>query len=404
MTADVRLSPFSEVLSDFKQGRPVIMVDAVDRENEGDIVVATEKLDPQDVSFMMQHARGLICVSIPSETAAKLNLPLQVINNNSPFNTPFTVSIDHKEVAATGVDGRSRTFTMRKIIDPDSGADDFVSPGHVFPLVANPAGVIGRQGQTEGSYDLARITGLTPSSVICEILNPDGTMCRGSELNKFADQHNLKICSVEDVIKYRVHHEVLLRKVADSVLETDYGRFRTFIFEDDVEGKEHLALVYGDIQSCSVDESILVRIHSECLTGDVFGSKRCDCGEQLAMSAKQIVSEGKGIILYLRQEGRGIGLGNKLKAYQLQDTGDDTFDANVKLGFPPDSRNYAVAAWILQTLKVERIRLMTNNPDKIDKLGFYGIEIEKRVPVVVEPTEYSRFYLDTKKEKFGHML
>ncbi len=398
------IAPFDEVVKRFRAGEMVIIVDDADRENEGDVTVATECVTPEMVNFMMREARGLICVTIAPELAEKLQLPLQVINNNSPFNTPFAVSVDHRSVGGEGISAQARALTMRQIIDRGATKDDFVSPGHVFPLVANPAGVIGRPGQTEGSYDLARIAGLTPSGIICEILNPDGTMARGALLQEFADRHGLLITSIEEILRYRVNDEVLVREVSRRDLETDYGAFTTHVFQDDVDGKEHLALVRGQLESFDPAMGPLVRIHSECLTGDVFGSRRCDCGAQLDHAMSRIVAEGAGIVLYLRQEGRGIGLANKLRAYELQDRGRDTVDANLDLGFAADSRDFAVAAKILAGFGLKKIRLLTNNPQKFKQLSTFGIEVTERVPLVVPEDEYSRSYLETKRRKMGHWL
>lgn len=398
------IAPFDEVVKRFRAGEMVIIVDDADRENEGDITIATECITPEQVSFMMREARGLICVTIAPELAAKLNLPLQVINNNSPFNTPFAVSVDHRSVGALGVTAEARATTMRKLIEPGASMSDFVSPGHVFPLVANPAGVIGRQGQTEGSYDLARIAGLAPSGIICEILNPDGTMARGAHLQEFARKHNLLITSIEEIMRYRVNEEILVRAVSKRDLETDYGMFTTHVFQDDVDGKEHLALVRGELARFDPVKGPLVRIHSECLTGDVFGSRRCDCGAQLDHAMRRIVAEEAGVVLYLRQEGRGIGLANKLRAYELQDRGRDTVDANLELGFAADSRDFAVAAKILGGFGLKKIRLLTNNPQKFKQLSTFGIDITERIPVVVPEDEYSKGYLETKRTRMGHWL
>jgi 3,4-dihydroxy 2-butanone 4-phosphate synthase/GTP cyclohydrolase II len=400
----IQLHPFSEVLADFRAGKPVILVDDAERENEGDITLATEAVTPELMSFMLEHARGLICVSISVELAEQLNLPLQVLNNNSPFNTPFTVSIDHRSVSQSGVTGRSRALTMQKLLEPGAQPEDFVSPGHVFPLIANPAGVIGRQGQTEGSYDLARIAGFKPSGIVCEILQPDGTMARGKQLNEFAERFGLKISSVEEIIKFRIREEVLVRMVGESAMTTDFGACRAFVFQDDVDGKEHLALAFGQEKLLDNPDGTLVRIHSECLTGDVFGSRRCDCGEQLKESMQQIVARGSGIVLYLRQEGRGIGLTNKLRAYALQDQGHDTVEANLRLGFPADMRDFAVAAKMLDHFGVRRVQLLTNNPDKLSTLENFGIEIRSRIPLVVRPDEFSKHYLEAKRDKLGHWL
>lgn len=398
------IAPFDEVVKRFRAGEMVIIVDDADRENEGDITIATECITSEQVSFMMREARGLICVTIAPELAAKLNLPLQVINNNSPFNTPFAVSVDHRSVGALGVTAEARATTMRKLIEPGASMSDFVSPGHVFPLVANPAGVIGRQGQTEGSYDLARIAGLAPSGIICEILNPDGTMARGAHLQEFAQKHNLLITSIEEIMRYRVNEEILVRPVSKRDLETDYGMFTTHVFQDDVDGKEHLALVRGELARFDPVKGPLVRIHSECLTGDVFGSRRCDCGAQLDHAMRRIVAEEAGVVLYLRQEGRGIGLANKLRAYELQDRGRDTVDANLELGFAADSRDFAVAAKILGGFGLKKIRLLTNNPQKFKQLSTFGIDITERIPVVVPEDEYSKGYLETKRTRMGHWL
>ncbi len=402
MTAAVRTSPFSEVLEAFGKGEMVIIADDATRENEGDIAVATEMLTEAQMQFMMQHARGLICVSISVERAEALNLPLQVINNSSPFQTPFLVSVDHKLVAGNAVSAAARAQSMRQLIAKEAKAEDFVSPGHIFPLAANPDGVVARRGQTEGSFDLARLAGLQPSGVICEILNPDGTMARGKELEEFALRHGLKMTSVEDILRYRVTNEILVHQVGQARLNTDWGEFDTIVFEDDFDGKEHLALVRGDVRGAKV--APLLRLHSECLTGDVFGSRRCDCGKQLALAMEAIVQEGCGIILYLRQEGRGIGLTNKLRAYALQEEGHDTVEANIRLGFEPDARDFAVAAKMLEQLQLRKVRLMTNNPRKLSSLQDLGIEVTERIPLQAAEDEYCRAYLRAKKEKLGHIL
>ena len=402
--AGADLSPFQEVIDDFRAGKMVIIVDHVERENEGDLVVATEALTPEVIAFMMNNARGLICVSFSHEIAKRLDIPLQVLNNNSPFNTQFTISVDQRDVGSEGVTAKSRCATAKALLKDSVSSLDFVSPGHVFPLVANPAGVLGRQGQTEGSYDLARIAGFKPSGVICEILNPDGTMARGEQISEFAKKFNLKITSVDEIIRYRVHSEVLVREVAKSELMTDYGAFAVYVFEDDADGKEHLVLQKGAFGTPKSSAPPLVRIHSECLTGDVFTSRRCDCGEQLEHAMRQVADESSGLIIYLRQEGRGIGLANKLKAYELQDDGHDTVEANHMLGFPADARDFAVAAKILGHFGLSKIRLLTNNPDKFNSLTRHGIEIVERVPVIAPPDELSRSYLETKRDKLGHWL
>lgn len=403
MAATLNLSPFAEVLESARQGQMVIMLDDEHRENEGDLVVPAECITSEQLSFMMSEGRGLICLSVSVELAQRLNLPLQTLSNNSTFQTPFAVSVDHRDVAAYAVTAQGRAYTMRKLLDEQARAEDFISPGHVFPLIASPAGVMGRQGQTEGSFDLARLAGHKPAGVLCEILKGDGSLARASELNVFAQRWGLKITSVSEVIRYRVNHEVLVRTVAQAELQTDYGWFKTYVFVDDVDGKEHLVLVHGESQLQGAGAP-LVRIHSECLTGDVFGSRRCDCGEQLAAAARQIVEEGTGIIIYLRQEGRGIGLANKVKAYALQDLGDDTVEANLHLGFPADQREYAVAAKILASFGIPQVRLMTNNPEKCVTLPRFGITVSERVPLKITPDQYSQGYLEAKKNKLGHWL
>jgi 3,4-dihydroxy 2-butanone 4-phosphate synthase/GTP cyclohydrolase II len=400
-TGEFRTDHFPDVVEAYRQGKQVIIVDAKDRENEGDLAIATEKITAEDVSFMLNEARGLICTSISREVSERLNLPLQVVNNNSPFNTPFAVSVDYREVSGRGVTASARALTMRKMLESDLTSEDFVSPGSVFPLIANPAGVIGRQGQTEGSYDLARIAGLAPSGVICEVMNEDGTMTRGDELTVFAEKHGLLITSVADVIAYRLGREVFVRNVATSTLDTDDGEVVAHVFQDDVSGKEHLALVYG---APSKEEPIPVRIHSECLTGDVFGSRRCDCAAQLHSSIDSIRQDGGGVVLYLRQEGRGIGLANKLRAYELQDKGYDTVEANVKLGFEADERDFAVAARMLEVIGFPRVKLLTNNPIKVKTLQECGIEVAERLSVQVPHDPFAEAYLATKKEKMGHLL
>lgn len=395
------LTDFGEVIEAFREGRMVIIADDADRENEGDLVIATDKVTPDALNFMMTEARGLICVSIPKEVSDRLDLPPQVSDNQSPFSTPFTVSVDHRNVAAEGVTSSARAFTMKMLIAPESRPEDFISPGHVFPLVANAAGVLGRQGQTEGSLDLARISGRIPSGILCEILKLDGTMARGDELVSFSKKHSIPLTSVAAIVDYRIRREIFVREVSHSRLKTAYGEFETKVFIDDADQKEHLVIVIGDPYSAP---SPLVRIHSECLTGDVFGSLRCDCGEQLKRSIELMRKEGAGVVLYLRQEGRGIGLLEKLKAYALQDEGHDTVDANIRLGFEADQRDFAVASHILHALGIESLRLLTNNPRKLEALSSHGIAVRERIPIVCEPTEYSRAYLETKRVKLGHML
>ena len=398
------LDDFNDVLRDIRAGKAVVVVDSDDRENEGDLILATEKVTPEIVSFLMREARGLICVSIPAEIADRLRLPLQVLNNNSPFQTPFAITIDHREVGGRGVTAEGRARTMRSLIEPNTQAHDFVSPGHVFPLIANSAGVIGRPGHTEGAFDLARLAGLSPSGILCEVLNPDGTMARGSQLQAFASKHGLRTTSIEAIREYRALHEIAVRQLSDRDVETDYGTFHAVVFVDDAGKKEHIAMVRGDIGKMPVSYAPLVRLHSECLTGDVFGSRRCDCGRQLDGAMKLITEEGAGLVLYRRQEGRGIGLENKVRAYALQDQGLDTVEANVHLGFDPDERDFAVGAHMLLAMGIRSIRLITNNPAKAAALSRFGISVVERIPMVVEPDPYSESYLRTKREKLGHLL
>ena len=401
---NLKVSPIDEVIAAFKRGEMVIIADDEDRENEGDLVMATDALTAEAVSFMMHQARGLICVSIDAAQATRLNLPLQTLNNNSSFGTPFTVSVDHKDAGESGATAQARTRAMRALVDPASAPEDFVIPGHVFPLIANPAGVIGRQGQTEASCDLARIAGFSASGVVCEILKPDGSMARAPELNVFAEEHGLKVTTVAEIARYRISREVMVRQVASTPLKTPKGEFQGIVFEDDVSGRQHLVMLYGDAHAASQAGGVLVRIHSECLTGDVFESRRCDCGAQLDESMRQIVEAGAGLVIYLRQEGRDIGLANKLKAYALQDQGADTVEANVQLGFAPDERDFAVAAQILNFFGLNRIRLLTNNPDKLVTMQRLGLDVLERLPVITPTDEMSKTYLATKREKMGHLL
>lgn len=401
----LKLTPILKVIEDYRAGKMVIIADDSERENEGDLAIATEMIKDADLAFMLREARGLICVSISEQIAKNLMLPPQSHSNSSRFHTPFTVSVDHHSVVQHGISAAARVTSMRMLVNPDSRAEDFSSPGHVFPLVANPKGVLARRGQTEGSYDLARLAGLIPSGVICEILNPDGSMARAEQLNAFAVQHSLSVTTIEEIANYRIAHEVLVRQVSEAELSTDYGVFRTYVFVSDVDNKEHMALVYGQIITGSKP---LVRIHSECLTGDVFGSRRCDCGMQLSEAMRKIVEHGSGVVLYLRQEGRGIGLENKIRAYALQDRGRDTVEANLELGFEVDSRDFAVAAKMLEALGLNQtdtgIRLLTNNPDKFETLKRFNVNVIERVSLTVEPDEYSIGYINTKRSKMGHLL
>jgi 3,4-dihydroxy 2-butanone 4-phosphate synthase / GTP cyclohydrolase II len=398
----LQLDPFSDVLEAIKAGKMVVMVDDGDREDEGDLVIATEFVGQQEIAFMMEHARGLICVSIDRERAQRLSLPPQVFENSSPFLTPFTVSIDHQSVAKNGCEASARVHTMQRLIADDAQPQEFVTPGHVFPLVANLAGVLGRRGQTEGSLDIARLAGMKPSGVICEILAADGTIARGDDLQDFAKKFGLLVTSVEEVAAYRRALESSVRETAHSIVESAFGEVDTRVFQDDRENKEHLSLIFGVPENSK--KPPLVRLHSECLTGDVFGSRRCDCGPQLAKAIEVIRSEGYGVVLYLRQEGRGIGLDNKILAYALQDKGHDTVEANELLGFAADKRDFAVGAAMLHSLGLNEIRLMTNNPEKVSALEAKGIKVTERIPLIAYCDEESKFYLDTKRSKLGHLL
>ncbi|SJZ96104.1 GTP cyclohydrolase II /3,4-dihydroxy-2-butanone 4-phosphate synthase [Trichlorobacter thiogenes] len=391
-----------EAIEDIRQGKMVILVDDEDRENEGDLTMAAEMATPEAINFMAKYGRGLICLTLTPEKCDALGLKPMVRDNTSPFETAFTVSIEAKRGVTTGISAADRSHTVLTAVAPNASAADLVSPGHIFPLRAKPGGVLVRTGQTEGSVDLARLAGLTPAGVICEIMNDDGSMSRMPELRTFAKEHNLKICTVADLVAYRLKHEQLVRPVADAKLPSRYGGdWRVVAFENDVDKLDHIALVKGDL---SGDESVLVRVHSECLTGDVMGSQRCDCGDQLHKAMEAIDKEGRGVILYMRQEGRGIGLINKLKAYELQDQGMDTVEANQQLGFKADMRDYGVGAQILLALGLRKIRLLTNNPRKLVGLQGYGLEIVDRVQIEASPTCSNKGYLRTKRDKLGHLL
>lgn len=396
------LATVAEAITDYRAGRFVIIVDDENRENEGDLAIASQWITPDAVNFMAIHGRGLICVALPGERLDQLEIPLMVQDNTSKLGTAFCVSVEAGEETTTGISARDRAATIRKLIDPVAKPSDFVRPGHTFPLRARDGGVLVRAGQTEASVDLARLAGLYPSGVICEIMNLDGTMARRPQLDEIARRFDLRIVSVAQLIEYRRQREKLVRRLSEATLPTDHGDFRAIAYEDVINHDQHVALVVGEP---SGDAPVLVRMHSECLTGDVFGSRRCDCGEQLARAMALIAAEGRGVIVYLRgQEGRGIGLHNKFLAYQLQDLGLDTVEANEKLGFPPDLRHYGIGAQILVDLGVKRMRLLTNNLQKVAALEGYGIEEVERIPLVVEPNEYNQRYLDTKRAKMGHLI
>ena len=396
------ITKIEAALDDIRQGKMIILVDDEDRENEGDLVIAAEKVTPEAVNFMAKEGRGLICLTLTEERADHLQLPPMVSENSCSFGTAFTVSIEAKTGVTTGISAADRARTIQVAVSDGSIAADLARPGHVFPLRAKEGGVLVRTGQTEGSVDMARLAGLKPAGVICEIMNDDGTMARMPQLRVFALKHGFKIVSVADLVAYRMQKESLVRRAAETVLPTpECGDFKLVVYENDVDLAQHLALVKGEINP---DQPVLVRVHSECLTGDVFGSQRCDCGDQLQVAMRQVAAEGSGVILYLRQEGRGIGLVNKLKAYALQDQGQDTVEANESLGFNADLRDYGIGAQMLADLGVKKIKLLTNNPKKMVGLQGYGLEVVERVSIQSEPTENNIHYLKTKQEKLGHIL
>jgi 3,4-dihydroxy 2-butanone 4-phosphate synthase / GTP cyclohydrolase II len=398
----MKFNTIEEAIEEIKNGKIVILVDDEDRENEGDLTMAAEMVTPEAINFMARFGRGLICLSLTPEQVEHLQLPMMTTDNTSSFGTAFTISIEAKKGVTTGISAADRATTIKTAINPKKGPEDLARPGHVFPLRAKPGGVLQRAGQTEGSVDLARLAGLTPAGVICEIMNDDGTMSRVPQLMEFAKTHRMKIVTIKDLIAYRVRKESLVRRVAVTKLPTTHGNeFTAILYANDIDRQNHIALVKGDIKP---EDEVMVRVHSECLTGDVFGSMRCDCGEQLHNAMDMIDKEGKGVILYMRQEGRGIGIEGKLKAYELQDKGKDTVEANLALGYKADLRDYGVGAQILRDLGVRKIKLLTNNPKKIIGLEGYGLTVTARVPIEMHPHAKNIHYLKVKKNKLGHML
>jgi len=403
MEEELTLDAVEEGIEDIRQGKMIVVVDDEDRENEGDLTCAAEKVTPEIINFMAKHGRGLICLPMLSERLEELEIPMMVPDmlNTSSFQTAFTVSIDARKETTTGISAADRAKTILAAVRPDTTSSDFVRPGHIFPLRAKRGGVLRRAGQTEAAVDLARLAGLYPAGVICEIMNEDGTMARLPQLFKFREEHGLKIISVAGLIKFRLKTESFVKRVATVQLSSQFGEFTLIGYENEIDHLDHLALIKGDLQS---QENVLVRMHSECLTGDVFGSQLCDCGAQLHKAMEMIEKEGVGVIVYLRQEGRGIGLANKLRAYELQEQGKDTVEANEELGFKPDLRDYGIGAQILADLRLKNIRLITNNPKKIIGLEGYGLKVVERLPIEIPPSQKNIHYLRTKKTKMGHLL
>ena len=397
-------SPFAtieEAIEDIRLGKFVVVVDAPDRENEGDLTIAAEHITPAAINFMATHARGLICLCLTEERCDELGLRPMTYNNQTPFETAFTVAIEAREGVTTGISAADRAHTIQVAIDPSKGPDDLVQPGHIFPLRARPGGVLQRTGQTEASVDLARLAGLNPAGVVCEIANEDGSMARVPDLVPYCEQHGLKMITVSDLIEYRRRHEKLVERMTSVRLPTAYGEFTAVAFRETLTGKHHVALVKGEVEG---RENVLVRVHSECLTGYVFHSLRCDCGEQLEQALARIGDEERGVLLYMAQEGRGIGLLNKLKAYELQENGLDTVEANLELGFPADGREYGIGSQILHDLGLTTIRILTNNPKKITGIEAFGLKVVEQVPIEVAPNAENRGYLEAKRSKLGHRL
>jgi len=397
----MKFDKIEDAIEDIRQGKMVVVIDDEDRENEGDLVMAAQLVTPENINFMAKYGRGLICAPVTEARTKELGIDIMVKENTEHMKTAFTVSVDHK-TSTTGISAFERAKTIKELTNPNAKPSDFVQPGHVFPLVAKDGGVLKRAGHTEAAVDLAKLAGLFPAGVICEIMNEDGTMARVPQLMEFVKSHNLKIITIADLISFRKNHEKLISKAAEAKLPTKYGEFNIVAFENAINGEHHVALVMGDVDNDK--EPVLVRVHSECLTGDAFHSLRCDCGEQLDAALREIAKEGRGVLLYMRQEGRGIGLVNKVRAYELQDRGKDTVEANVLLGFPEDMRDYGIGAQILYDLGIRKIRLLTNNPKKIVGLAGHGLEVVERVPLQIKENDVNKFYLKTKKDKMGHML